>query len=472
MRDTSGEARQVTPARGFCNRVHHQNTARSRNAAIKHEVIGQAEILHLHAIGILPGARCAPMHRTVQKRQAACGEIARRIAVAQHWPAKCAHEAKFIRRARIGRGAAKGREVCNQRIAALDMRLITQVNPHPVAISRRPARRRVGREDANHPVFRAKGLLGRCDGVSISQKYLRPRQIYPHRPALPVMAFPCADRGMDAEREYNNRARVPESAEIIAGWARDAAAFRASGVRAELGLAYGAGEREKLDLFLPPNNRAAPTAIFIHGGYWQALDRSFVSHCARGLVGQGVAVAVPSYDLCPAVTLGEIAAQMRRAAAFLHRRRGGSLLAAGHSAGGQLAALLVATDWPAWEPGLPAGMVGAALPVSGVFELGPLRGTSIATALRLTGQDIATLSPRLLPPPDFVALHVVVGGAESDEFIRQSRDFATCWGGSFEALPGANHFTVLDPFTDPAHPLMIRASEMAHRLPLGPGFAQ
>jgi len=277
---------------------------------------------------------------------------------------------------------------------------------------------------------------------------------------------------MDAEREYNNRARVPESAEIIAAWARDAAAFRASGVRAELDLAYGAGEREKLDLFLSPHAEAAPTALFIHGGYWQALDKSFVSHCARGLLGQGVAVAVPSYGLCPAVTLGEIAEQMRRAAAFLHRRRGGRLLAAGHSAGGQLAALLLATDWPAWQPGLPAGMVGAALPVSGVFELGPLRGTSIAQALRLTGADIATLSPRLLPPPAFDSMHVVVGGAESDEFIRQSRDFATHWGGSFEALPGANHFTVLNPFTDPAHSLMIRAGEMAHRLALRPGFAQ
>ena len=277
---------------------------------------------------------------------------------------------------------------------------------------------------------------------------------------------------MDAEREYNNRARVPESAEIIAEWARDAAAFRESGVRAELHLAYGAGEREKLDLFLPPDAEGAPTALFIHGGYWQALDRSFVSHCAGGLLGQGVAVAVPSYDLCPAVTLGEIAEQMRRAAAFLHRRRGGRLLAAGHSAGGQLAALLLATDWPAFQPGLQAGLVGAALPVSGVFELGPLKGTSIAKALNLTGQDIATLSPRLLPPPAFEALHVVVGGAESDEFIRQSRDFATHWGGSFEALPGANHFTVLDPFTDAAHPLMIRAGNMAHRLALRPGFAQ
>ena len=332
--------------------------------------------------------------------------------------------------------------------------------------------RGVGRENPNQPMLRANRLLFRRNGVSIRQKHLRPRQINAHHPALPVMAFPCADRRMDAEREYNNRARVPESAEIIAGWARDAAAFRESGVRAELDLAYGEGEREKLDLFLPPNGEAAPTALFIHGGYWQALDRSFVSHCARGLLGQGVAVAVPSYDLCPAVTLGEIAEQMRRAAAFLHRRRGGRLLAAGHSAGGQLAALLLATDWPAWQPGLPAGMVGAALPVSGVFELAPLRGTSIATALRLTGADIATLSPRLLPPPAYESLHVVVGGAESDEFIRQSRDFATHWGGSFEALPGANHFTVLDPFTDPAHPLMIRAGEMAHRLALRPGFAQ
>jgi arylformamidase len=472
MRDTSGKAHQVPPARSFCNRVHHKGATGRGDAAIKHEIIGQAEILHLHAIGIFPGAIGAPMNRTAQMRQAPHGEIPRRIAVAQHRPTKRAHEAKLIRRAGIGRGAAKRREIRNQRVTAMDMRLIAEINPHPIAISRRRARRRVGWEDADHPVLSANGLLGRGDIVTIRQKYLRSRQIYPHRPALPAMAIPCADRRMDAEREYNNRARVPESAEIIAAWARDAATFRASGVRAELDLAYGEGAREKLDLFLPPDDRAAPTALFIHGGYWQALDRSFVSHCARGLLGQGVAVAVPSYDLCPAVTLGEIAEQMRRAAAFLHRRRGGRLLAAGHSAGGQLAALLVATDWPAFRPGLPVGLVGAALPVSGVFELGPLKGTSIAKALNLTGADIATLSPRLLPPPAFEALHVVVGGAESDEFIRQSRDFAIHWGGSFEALPGANHFTVLDPFTDPAHPLMIRAGKMAHRLALRPGFAQ
>lgn len=277
---------------------------------------------------------------------------------------------------------------------------------------------------------------------------------------------------MDAEIEYNNRARVPEHPGIIAAWARDSAAFRESGVRAELGLAYGAGEREKLDLFLPSNAEAAPTALFIHGGYWQALDRSFVSHCARGLLAQGMAVAVPSYDLCPVVTLTEIVEQMRRAAAFLHRRRGGRLLATGHSAGGQLSALLMATEWPRWQRGLPAGMVGAALPVSGVFELAPLLGTSVAAPLHLTDQEVTRLSPRALPKPPSGALHAVVGGAESAEFIRQSRDFAAHWGGSFEALPGANHFTVLEPFADPTHPLMRKAGDMARRLASGPGFAQ
>jgi arylformamidase len=104
---------------------------------------------------------------------------------------------------------------------------------------------------------------------------------------------------MDAEIEYNNRARVPEHPGIIAAWARDSATFRESGVRVELGLAYGMGAREKLDLFLPANADAAPTALFIHGGYWQALDRSFVSHCARGLMGQGVVVVVRACSVLP-----------------------------------------------------------------------------------------------------------------------------------------------------------------------------
>jgi arylformamidase len=201
-------------------------------------------------------------------------------------------------------------------------------------------------------------------------------------------------------------------------------------------------------------------ALFIHGGYWQALGREWVSFCARGLNLLGVAVAVPSYDLCPSVPLATILAQMQEAAAFLYRRHGVPLLAAGHSAGGHLAACLLATDWPALDPALPAGMVASALPVSGLFELEPLLPTSVATALRLSREEARRLSPRSWPSPGR-PLHAVVGGAESGEYLRQSREMAAAWGGSWEALPGEDHFTVLAPFADPAHPVTVRAAAIA-----------
>ena len=264
---------------------------------------------------------------------------------------------------------------------------------------------------------------------------------------------------MDYEAEYNNRALVPEHPGIIAGWARDAATFRAGWAAADLGLAYGPGERERLDLFRPGPGEDWPTALFVHGGYWQSLDRSFFSHCARGLLARGVAVALPSYDLCPGVTLAAITEQLRAAAAFLHRRCGRRLLAMGHSAGGHASAMLMATDWAA--RGLPARMVAAGVPISGVFELAPLLGTSINTALRLDTAAARAQSPALLPAPAGVAVHAVVGGAESAEFRRQTRDFAAGWGGSWEALPGANHFTVLAPLSEPDSPLVRRAARLA-----------
>ena len=264
---------------------------------------------------------------------------------------------------------------------------------------------------------------------------------------------------MDAEAEYNNRARVPESGTIIAGWARDAAAFRESWTEKELGIAYGANERERLDLFRPGPGGDWPVAMFIHGGYWQALDRSFASHCARGLLARGVAVAVPSYDLCPRVALGTIVEQMRAAAGLLHRRGAKRVLGMGHSAGGHLTAMLMATDWPA--RGMPAGLVSRGVAISGVFELWPLLGTSVGAGLRLDEAEARALSPALLAPPEGAVLHAVVGGAESAEFRRQTRDFAAHWAGTAEELAGLDHFTVLEPLADPGSALVERAAQLA-----------
>lgn len=248
------------------------------------------------------------------------------------------------------------------------------------------------------------------------------------------------------ESEYNNRLKVTDFAEVIAAWAQGAAAFRDSHDNAEFDLAYGSTERQKLDLFWPGAAREAPIALFIHGGYWQALDRSFASHLAHGLTAHGVAVAIPSYDLCPAVTLAELTEQMRVCAGFLARRHGQGLFAMGHSAGGHLAAMLMATDWTA--RGLPAGTVVAGMPISGLFDLAPLLETSVISALALDKAEARRLSPLSLPSPG-LRLHAIVGGDEGVEYARQSREIAEAWGGTWESLPGANHFTVLDPLADP-----------------------
>ena len=114
---------------------------------------------------------------------------------------------------------------------------------------------------------------------------------------------------VDYEVEYNNRARVPENPSIIAGWARDAAVYRAR--HAPQVIAYGPGARNSIDFF--PGSDQGPIVVFIHGGYWQALDGSFFSHLAGGLNAHGIGVAIPSYDLCPAVSVEEIIEQMRMA---------------------------------------------------------------------------------------------------------------------------------------------------------------
>src|SRR6478672_994029 len=191
---------------------------------------------------------------------------------------------------------------------------------------------------------------------------------------------------IDFEAEYNNRARVPEHPEIFARWRREAEDYRAEAMkerRAELGLKYGSSLRQVIDLFSPQPEVTAPFALFIHGGYWRSLEPSLFSQVARGMNFHGVAVAVAGYDLCPHVTIAEIVEQIRHACLFLWLRTGHRMLIFGHSAGGHLAAAMLATDWQTLYPKAPADLVPAAYSISGLFDLAPLVQTSMVQDLRL-----------------------------------------------------------------------------------------
>src|SRR6202044_2064438 len=106
---------------------------------------------------------------------------------------------------------------------------------------------------------------------------------------------------VDYEVEYNNRARVPENPALMAGWSRDAEAYREAYQGRWHAISYGPGARPTIDFF--SGDGLGPIVVFIHGGYWQALDGSSFSHMARGLNAHGIDVAIPSYDLCPQVSI-------------------------------------------------------------------------------------------------------------------------------------------------------------------------
>jgi arylformamidase len=276
---------------------------------------------------------------------------------------------------------------------------------------------------------------------------------------------------IDYEAEYNNRARVPEYAEIFARWARDAELYRTDMLtagRAELRLAYGDTPRQFLDLLLPEAGSSAPLAIFIHGGYWRSLDPSMFSHMARGLNARGVAVAVAGYDLCPIVTIADIIEQIRRACAFLWQRLGRRVFIYGHSAGGHLAGAMVATDWPSIYPKAPADLVAAGYAISGIFDLSPLVGLSANQDLRLDAAQARQVSPTFWPLAPGRAFDAVVGGLESSEFKRQSRLVAQAWQSvaqsRYEEIAGTNHFTVIDALADPNSAMVARLADLALKI--------
>ncbi len=239
-------------------------------------------------------------------------------------------------------------------------------------------------------------------------------------------------------------------------WRETAEAARAAHPPRE--IAYGPGEREVMDLFSAGDD--APVAVFLHGGYWQALDKGWFSGLGPALLARGVGLAVPSYDLAPAVRLGTILKQVRAAVDLVRDRNGGKRpVVFGHSAGGHMSACM-----------LSEARASAAVAISGVFDLAPLIPTSLNVALRLEAAEAAALSPIHWPVPDGstpggTILDCLVGADESPEFQRQSRMMADLWGAKgvetrYEALPGLNHFTVLDPLFDRDSDLVARIVDL------------
>ncbi len=253
------------------------------------------------------------------------------------------------------------------------------------------------------------------------------------------------------DAEYDPSRAAPDAAASMADWqARSAAAL--GRLTARLDVRYGPTRAEHLDVF--PAGDGAPVHVFLHGGYWRRFTARDFAWVAEPLVARGITAVVVNYALCPTVSLTEIVRQTRAAIAWTHARIGAHggdaarITLSGHSAGGHLVAMALATDWPG-DYGLPADLVRGAVALSGLFDLGPFPYTYLQPALQLTTREVLALSPIDLEPLARVPLTVAVGAAESAEFRRQSRDFVARWRAAGMAvghaeIAGADHFTALD----------------------------
>lgn len=240
---------------------------------------------------------------------------------------------------------------------------------------------------------------------------------------------------MDLTDAYANAAYIPHGTKYPDRWAAAATAFRAQ-VSGQIGLSYGPGLREVFDLFMPASPKGV--VVFVHGGYWRAFDKSLWSHLAAGPLAHGWAVALPSYDLCPDVRIGQITAQMARAVDVIAGHVGGPVVLTGHSAGGHLVARLACADVPL----ACRGRVQRVLPISAISDLAPLMQTDMNTDLHIDPAEALAESPLLQPKPK-VPVSVWVGGAERPAFLDQSRGLAQAWQSPLVIAPDRHHFDVI-----------------------------
>jgi arylformamidase len=260
------------------------------------------------------------------------------------------------------------------------------------------------------------------------------------------------------DAQYNPSLGLPDPAAPGRHYAAQAERARQN-LPCVLDVPYGPTRAETLDIF-PASAAGAPVFVFLHGGYWRALSSKDFSGIALGLQPLGITTVVVNYALCPWVTLDEITRQARAAVAWTLRHvadYGGDparVALGGHSAGAHLTAQCLATGWEA-DYGLARDRLAAALLISGIYDIAPLRYSYLQPMIQLDDGLVRRNSPLHTVRPCATPIHVTWGGQETTEFARQARTYHQAWlaaGNTGDCAPTAlaDHFAVLHPLEDPA----------------------
>lgn len=264
----------------------------------------------------------------------------------------------------------------------------------------------------------------------------------------------------ELDHAYNARATVDDFDAVVAHWVSISEATREK-LRVERDLSFGPMAEEVMDIF-PAGGPDAPFHLFIHGGYWRALTKEESSFAANALAPAGASVAINSYTLAPAVRIGEIVEQCRRAVITLYESGTeygdvGRIYVSGHSAGGQLAAMMMATDWTQY--GLPEDLIKGGTVISGIFDMEAMQKCFVNEWLQLTDAEVEEFSPQRHPPATQCPVIVTYGDADPSGFHVQAAEYRDLLEGNgnpvtFIEQKGANHFDAGEALHDPKSELV------------------
>lgn len=254
----------------------------------------------------------------------------------------------------------------------------------------------------------------------------------------------------DWDDEFDNVGHVPNALSFFDLWAERAAAFRNTHAKASLDQPYGDTTRQKFDTFWPEKT-AKGLVVFIHGGYWKRLDRSYFSDLAAGPLTHGWAVSMPSYTLAPNAHIHEITTEIAHAITTAAQQTDGPIRIIGHSAGGHLAARMICED-TALDTSI-LKRIEKMVFVSGVHDLRNLCHTELNETLRLSETEAVSESPYLQTPIPNIPICCWVGADERPEFVNQTKILYDKWSnfGVTSQLviePNMHHFTVVDSLKD------------------------
>jgi arylformamidase len=267
------------------------------------------------------------------------------------------------------------------------------------------------------------------------------------------------------EKGYNVRLLVDDFDALIEKWSKWSEDFRAN-VDSSLDCQYSSREKDKLDIFRcgKPN---APLFIFIHGGYWQRGDKSVYSFIAESFLSSGIDVALIGYQLCPGATMTNIVEKIREAIVWIWNNADDYSIAkhrinvSGHSAGGHITGMILATDWSMISSELPKDIIKTGIPISGLYQLDPIRKTTIADALGLNDEESLALSPHFYQPQTEAPILVTLGGGETPEFHWQTDKFVQRWKNfkaplDYFAEPDVDHFGVVERLANSESQIFIK----------------